>query len=90
MSGGVAGLQLRYSAYGHHNIVLIRLAEPIDGVDIRDLLEQLGFRIGCIGRGPTCRGDLQVEMAHAIVAGMGPATFHKECRSLKIPADKAW
>jgi hypothetical protein len=90
MSGGVAGLQLRYSTYGHDNIVLIRLAEPIDGVDVRDLLKQLGFRIGRIGRCSTCRGDLQVEMAHAVVAGMGSATFHEERRSLKILADNAW
>ena len=66
MSGGVVGLQLRYSTYGHDNIVLIRLAEPIDGVDVRDLLKQLGFGIRRIGRCSTCRGDLQVEMAHAV------------------------
>jgi len=89
-SGRVASLQLRYSANGHDNIILIRLAEPIDGVDIRALLEKLGFGIGRISRGPTCRGDLQLEMAHAVVAGMGPATFHEERRRLEILAGKAW
>ena len=82
MRSCVVRADLTDAAHGDDHLLVIHVAEIAERVDVRDFLEQFGFRVGT-WPGQPGRGDLQVEMTEQMI-GMIMATFDEQGRGLQF------
>src|SRR5215472_1041526 len=71
----ITGLHLPNAPYCDHNGLIVGIVKGIECVDVRNLLEQFGFRVRAQIPQPCCR-DLQMEMPRRAIGKVMPA-LHK-------------
>ncbi len=81
-TAGVVRLHLADRANRHDDVCVVRILVLVERVDVRNLLEQLGFRVAA-NRTKPGGGDLQVECRVVIRAGELVTAFDEECRRLQ-------